>query len=101
MTDTFEAEPQVTRPSLKRTRERKSSLRVKRKEIVSRILKFERDDRTARSADIEGRIQRYAKYRMWTEGKDFPWPDSSDAAIPDMFTSSASCSRGTVNSGSP
>ena len=26
---------------------------------------------------------------MWTEGKDFPWPDSSDAAIPDMFIASA------------
>jgi hypothetical protein len=25
---------------------------------------------------------------MWTEGKDWPWEDASDAAIPDMMTHS-------------
>ncbi|HDY64846.1 MAG TPA: hypothetical protein ENH84_01265, partial [Phycisphaerae bacterium] len=75
----------------KRTRPRKEVFRLgeeRRKEIVNRVKEFRDADMRARSGDIEKRIQRYAKYRMWTEGKDWPWPNSSDAAIPDMMTHS-------------
>lgn len=75
----------------KRTRPRKAAFKLdeeRRKKIVSRVKDFRDADMLARSADVEKRIQRYAKYRMWTEGKDWPWPNSSDAAIPDMMTHS-------------
>ena len=75
----------------RRTRLRKTAFKLdeeRRKEIVSRVKDFRDADMTARTGDIENRIQRYAKYRMWTEGKDWPWPNSSDAAVPDMMTHS-------------
>jgi hypothetical protein len=48
---------------------------------------FEADD-SSRAQDRENRIQRYAKFRQWTEGKDWPWEDCSDVALPDMTTAS-------------
>ncbi len=75
----------------RRTRPRKQAFKLdgdRRKEIVDRVKDFRDADMTARSGDVEKRIQRYAKYRMWTEGKDWPWENSSDAAVPDMMTHS-------------
>ena len=75
----------------RRTRPRKEAFSLdadRRKKIVSRVKDFRDADMTARQDDIDKRIQRYAKYRMWTEGKDWPWPNSSDAAVPDMMTHS-------------
>ncbi len=77
-----------TDAGIKRTRKRTESLKFDRKIISDRIHKFWNDDTIDRTQDLEARIQRYAKFRMWTEGKDFPWEDSSDVGLPDMITHS-------------
>lgn len=69
---------------VRRTRSRKRSLRFDKQEIVNRVIRFFDNDDSDRSAEKEARIQRYAKYRMWTEGKDWPWENSSDIPLPDM-----------------
>ena len=56
--------------------------------VAQRVIDFYTADIQNRSFDIEARLQRQAKFRMWTEGKDLPWEDSSDAAVPDMMTAS-------------
>ncbi len=71
-----------------RTRKRIDSLKIKKEDIAKRVEDFYKKDNEDRSDEIEARLQRYAKYRMWTEGKDWPWEDASDAAIPDMMTAS-------------
>ena len=37
---------------------------------------------------MEARLQRYAKLRMWTEGRNWPWEEASDVALPDIMTHS-------------
>lgn len=72
----------------KRTRPRKERLKIDPEKIANRVVDFFTNDNADRSEDIEARLQRYAKFRMWTEGRDWPWPDCSDASIPDMMTHS-------------
>lgn len=69
----------------KRTRKR---LNVEKTEIVERVLRFYQDDLTSHDTDRETRLQRYAKFRMWSEDKDWPWPGCSNAAMPDMMEKS-------------
>jgi len=70
---------------IKRERQRRARMDdEKREEIVHRVLKFAEDDIDARVDDRERRLQRYAKYRQWTEGKELPWENSSDIALSDM-----------------
>jgi len=71
-----------------RERKRKDTFKIDAETIAHRVVDFFEADTSARSQDIENRLQRYAKFRMWTEGKDWPWEDCSDAAIPDMMTHS-------------
>ncbi len=68
----------------RRTRKRNESLDVDRGEIADRIRRFWQDDRSRRSSEREVRLQRYAKFRMWTEGKDWPWENASDIGMSDM-----------------
>ena len=69
------------------TRTRKSTKNIDRDEIVARVQEFAKKDEDARSEDIALRLQRYAKYRMWTEGDgDWPWEGSSDVGLTDMMT---------------
>lgn len=76
-------------PQIRRERPRVESFaKLNKKEIVDRCIKFYKDDNENRTADIDARIQRYAKYRMWTEGKNWPWEGATDAAIADMMTAS-------------
>lgn len=75
-------------PAPRRVRPRKSSLKIDNTAIAQRVVDFYDEDNQNRSQDIEARLQRYAKYRQWTEGKDWPWENASDAAIPDMMTDS-------------
>lgn len=56
--------------------------------IVDRVLDFWERDTSASSADNELRLQRYAKLRMWTEEKDWPWPNSSNIPLPDIMETS-------------
>ncbi len=73
----------MTSPT-QRTRRRASSFKIDRQEIAERVYKFYLDDMSARSAERENRLQRYAKFRMWTEGKDWPWENASDVGLSDM-----------------
>lgn len=73
---------------VKRERPRMSSLKIEKADIAERIYKFYQDDNTNRTDEIRARLQRYAKYRMWTEGNDWPWPGATDFANPDMMTAS-------------
>ena len=59
-----------------------------RNAIVDRVKRFFEMDETSRSFQKIDRLQRYAKFRMVTPGKDFPWPDASDTTMPDMMTQS-------------
>lgn len=68
----------------KRTRRRSESLEIDKQKLAARVRQFYDNDIANRSSETEQRAQRYAKYRMWTEGRNFPWPDSSDVAIPDL-----------------
>jgi len=73
---------------MRRERKRSSTLKLDRQEIAQRVIDFFETDGLNRTADIEARLQRYAKFRGWSEGKDWPWEDASDAFIPDMMTHS-------------
>lgn len=65
-----------------------AKVKEKRTEIVERVIKFYDDDNADRTDEIDARLQRYAKYRMWLEPKSFPWEDSSNFAMPDLMTAS-------------
>ncbi len=73
---------------VRRTRRRRRMDRIDRQEIFDRVQRFYTNDMDDRAEDVEARIQRYAKYRMWTQGKEWPWPDCSDASVPDMMSHS-------------
>lgn len=71
-----------------RTRFRRNSLRFDKKTISNRISCFYTDDIRNHDESRALRLQRYAKLRMWTEGKDYPWEGASDFAPPDMMEAS-------------
>lgn len=73
---------------VERPRRRLRSLTIDKEAIAKRIIKFYDEDLQARQEDRNRRIQRYAKFRMWSEGKDWPWPGSSDLGMPDMMEKS-------------
>ena len=82
MTDTSIVEPRRTR-----TRRTRDVLRTPeaRQKAADRVIKFYDDDLADSSVERELRLQRYAKYRMWKEGKDWPWPNASDTSVPDIM----------------
>lgn len=76
---------------LRRMRPRVESfarVKEKREDIVQRIKTFYDDDNANRTDEIDARLQRYAKYRMWLESKEWPWADASNFAVPDLMTAS-------------
>lgn len=81
MTDTSVVEQRRTR----RRRSRDVLNAEKRTSVVDRVIDFYDRDLSDTSAERELRLQRYAKYRMWTEGKDWPWANASDSSIPDIM----------------
>ncbi len=74
-------------PEIRRKRSR-TQFNVDSTDIVDRVLHFFDIDDGARATEKELRIQRYAKFRMWTEGRDWPWPDASDVPFSDMMEKS-------------
>lgn len=72
----------------KRERFRKERFTFDKETIAKRVCEFFTSDTNDRREAIYAHLQRYAKYRMWTEGQGGPWEGSSDAAIPDMMTHS-------------
>lgn len=69
---------------VRRTRPRGKSFKFDRAKIFDRVKDFYDKDRESRDIDLEQRLQRYAKYRMWTSGEDGVWPGASDIPLPDM-----------------
>lgn len=78
----------IQQPALKRLRPRMDSLSIDKTVMAERIHKFYDDDNQNRTDEIDSRLQRYAKYRMWLEGRDWPWEGATDFANPDMMTAS-------------
>ena len=72
----------------KRKRPRSSVVKVDRDRIAQRVIDFFKKDHADRAYDIDARLQRYAKVRMWTEGKTWPWEGCADSAVPDIMTAS-------------
>jgi len=66
----------------RRTRSRKS--KFDREAIAHRVVEFANKDIRSRDLDRDLRLQRYAKFRGWVEGKDWPWENASDVPFPDM-----------------
>lgn len=69
-------------------RRRRRKLDVDPGRIVDRVTLFYETDHELRGAEREARLQRYAKFRMWTEGKDWPWDAASDVPLPDIMEKS-------------
>ena len=83
--------PATPAPTIRRTRERRKYTRIgddRRKTIQDRIERFYRDDMADRTRERNARLERYAKYRGWTEGKTWPFENSSDISLPDLMTGS-------------
>ena len=74
--------------AVKRKRSRASTVTADRKYVAQRVVDFFNKDVADRQADTDARLQRYAKFRMWTEGKVLPFEGCSDAAVADMMTAS-------------
>ena len=71
---------------IRRDRPRVESFaKLDKQKIVQRVVEFYKDDNQNRTDEIDARLQRYAKYRMWTEPKDWPWEDATNFANPDMM----------------
>ena len=70
-----------------RTRRRRS-IKVDKQAIVDRVLDFYQRDLESTTDEREIRIQRYAKLRMWTDEKDWPWEHASNIALTDMLETS-------------
>lgn len=71
-----------------RRRKRNSFSPEKRTEIANRVVDLYNTEWQLRGSERNARLQRYAKYRLWTEGTDWPWPGAADTAIPDMLQDS-------------
>jgi hypothetical protein len=78
----------VTKIPPPRRRKRNSISANESEEIAKRVTKFWDDEWINRHGSREARKQRYAKYRLWSEGTDWPWDDAADIAIPDMLQDS-------------
>ena len=83
-------------PDNTRTRLRKNRLPIRdgdtaeesRTRIAKRVIDFYANDLSKGGVDRELRLQRIAKFRMWTEGKTWPFDNASDIALPDMMEKS-------------
>ena len=80
------ADAQDTSTAPKRKRPRSSSVTANREHVAQRVVDFFNRDVQDRTWDIDARLQRYAKFRMWKEEKTWPWPNASNAAVPDIMT---------------
>lgn len=74
--------------SEKRTRRRNAIDEDKRAGIAARAVELYNTEWGNRGAERDARLQRYAKYRLWSQGTDWPWQGASDQAIPDMLQDS-------------
>jgi len=82
------AEEKSRGPQRRRRRNAAGATPDARVKIAQRVLDFYEREKTNRQDDRNRRLQLYAKYRMWTQGTNWPWPDAADTALPDMFQDS-------------
>jgi hypothetical protein len=75
-------------PDAPKPRRRVRSVTVDKEAICKRVVDFYTADIEGRAQDRERRLQRYAKFRMWSEGKNWPWVGASDIGLPDMMEKS-------------
>ncbi|MGH3626850.1 MAG: portal protein [Sciscionella sp.] len=80
------ADASTTAP--RRTRTRSEGFKYDKAIIAKRVQRFYDEDLRIWADEREARLQRYAKFRLWKEGKDWPWENSSDIALPDMMEKS-------------
>ncbi len=73
---------------IQRKRLRKGSFKIDREKIGNRVTGFYERDSTSRLDFMDDRLQRYAKYRMWSERQSLPWEEASDVALPDLAADS-------------
>ena len=59
----------------KRSRPRSSTITADKNLVANRVVDFYTADIQGRTYDMEARLQRYAKFRNWTEPKNWPWED--------------------------
>lgn len=71
--------------TLKRRR-KIDSLDIDRALIAERIKNFYDKDNQERADDIEARLQRYAKFRMWIETKTWPWEGACFSLDSELLT---------------
>lgn len=71
---------------LEHPRKRSRSITIDRNTIGERVKRFYDDIMQDRGPEIDARLQRYAKYRMWTNPEDGPWPGATNFGNPDMMT---------------
>ena len=55
-------------------------------EIASRVIDFYEQAMRDRQPLEDAHLERYAKFRQYTAGKDWPWEGASDVAMPDLVT---------------
>lgn len=79
---------EAMQPEAPKPRRRLRSVNIDKDKIAERLQKFYTDDLESRAVDRDRRIQREAKFRMWSEGKSWPWVGSSDLGLPDMMEKS-------------
>lgn len=73
---------------IRRTRKRVSSFNIDREKIGERVWNFYERDTQSRLTFMDDRLQRYAKYRMWSERNSVPWESASDVALTDLTADS-------------
>lgn len=71
-----------------RTRRKRSNIKFDTAEVIDRVIDFYDRDLNDTSVERDIRLQRYAKLRMWTDDKDWPWPNSSNISLPDIAETS-------------
>ena len=59
-----------------------------RTKIATWIVDTLKEDLDARKEWNDMRLQRYAKFRVWLENKDFPWPNASNARVTSLMEDS-------------
>ena len=69
---------------------RRRSHKIDNDEIFTRVKEFFDNDIINRDFDRQARLERYAKFRMWTDEKNWPWDDASNVPLSDMMEQSLS-----------
>jgi len=73
---------------VRRTRKRTQSFKIDKQDVANRVVEFYDHDIGDRIEFMDMRLQRYAKFRLWSERNSLPWDDASDVTLADMMSDS-------------